>query len=89
MYNMMICRIKIFAWEWWALEWISPRVLTSGDVHYGTIQNLYFKSRISNLNQGCGAGSPVIRLRLLAISIIRLRTDSDLRLRTDSNLQLY
>jgi len=33
--------------------------------------------------QGCGVGSPVIRLRLLAISIIRLR------LRTDSDLQLY
>jgi len=32
--------------------------------------------------QGCGVGSPVIRLRLrlLAISIVRLRTDSDLQL---------
>jgi len=29
-------------------------------------------------NQGCGVGSPVIRLR--AISIIRLRADSDLQL---------
>ena len=38
-------------------------------------------------NQGCGVGSPVIRLRLLAISIIRLRLQ--LRLRTDSDLQLY
>ena len=36
-------------------------------------------------NQGCGVGSPVIRLRLLEISIIRLQ----LRLRTDSDLQLY
>jgi len=33
--------------------------------------------------QGCGVGSPVIRLR--AISIIRLQ----LRLRADSDLQLY
>ena len=33
------------------------------------------------VNQGCGVGSPVIRL--LAISIIQLR------LRTDSDLQLY
>ena len=42
-------------------------------------------------SQGCGVGSPVIRLqlrlRLLAISIIRLRVQ--LRLRTDSDLQLY
>jgi len=38
-------------------------------------------------HQGCGVGSPVIRLRLriLAISIILLQ----LRLRTDSDLQLY
>ena len=34
-------------------------------------------------NQGCGVGSPVIRLRLRAIAIIWLR------LRTDSDLQLY
>jgi len=42
-------------------------------------------------NQGCGVGSPVIRLRLLAISIIRLRLQLRLRLRlrTDSDLQLY
>ena len=39
--------------------------------------------------QGCGVGSPVIRLRLLAISIIRLRLQLRLRLRTDSDLQLY
>jgi len=39
-------------------------------------------SKYSN-NHGCGVGSPVIRLRLLAISIIRFR------LRTDSDLQLY
>jgi len=38
-------------------------------------------------NQGCGVGSPVIRLRLLASSIIRLRLQ--LRLRPDSDLQLY
>jgi len=30
--------------------------------------------------QGCGVGSPVIRLRLLAISIIRLRLRTDLQL---------
>jgi len=41
----------------------------------------------ANSCQGCGVGSPVIRLRLLAISIIRLQLR--LRLWTDSNLQLY
>jgi len=30
--------------------------------------------------QGCGVGSPVILLRLRAISIIRLQPDSDLQL---------
>jgi len=37
-------------------------------------------------DQGCGVGSPVIRLRLqlLAISIVRLRLQLRLRLRTDS-----
>jgi len=40
-------------------------------------------------NQGCGVGSPVIRLRLRAISIIRLRFQLRLRLRADSDLQLY
>jgi len=42
---------------------------------------------IALCKQGCGVGSPVIRLRLLAISIIRLQLR--LRLRTDSDLQLY
>jgi len=40
-------------------------------------------------NQGCGVGSPVIRLRLREISIIRLRLQLRLRLRTDSDLQQY
>jgi len=30
-------------------------------------------SRVHTTDQGCGVGSPVIRLRLRAISIIRLR----------------
>ena len=45
------------------------------------------KIRPFTLYQGCGVGSPVIRLRLRAISIIRLRLQ--LRLRADSDLQLY
>ena len=42
-------------------------------------------------DQGCGVGSPVIRLRLREISIIRLRLQLRLRLRlrTDSDLQQY
>jgi len=40
-----------------------------------------------DLDQGCGVGSPVIRLRLRAISIIRLWLQ--LPLQTDSDLQLY
>ena len=43
----------------------------------------------TGVEQGCGVRSPVIRLRLLAISIIRLRLQPRLRLRTDSDLQLY
>jgi len=54
-------------------------------------------SRLSTRNrscrQGCGVGSPVIRLRfllrLLAISIIPLRLQLRLRLRTGCDLQLY
>ena len=44
-----------------------------------------------NSKQGCGVGSPVIRLRLRlrAIAIIRLRLQLRLRLRADSDLQLY
>jgi len=34
---------------------------------------LLLSPKMLALNQGCGVGSPVIRLRLLAISIIRLR----------------
>ena len=50
-----------------------------------TVSGLLSVQSVSTLRktQGCGVGSPVIRLRLLAISIIRLR------LRTDSDLQLY
>jgi len=44
-------------------------------------------SAVLNTDQGCGVGSPVIRLRLQSISIIRLQLR--LRLRADSDLQLY
>jgi len=44
-------------------------------------------TEIQRHDQGCGIRSPVIRLRLLAISIIRLRLQ--LRLRPDYDLQLY
>jgi len=44
-------------------------------------------SAVFTCKQGCGVWSPVIRLRFLEISIIRLRFQ--LRLRADSDLQLY
>ena len=58
------------------------------NVKTGPLPSLYFGIYYSfgfSRLQGCGVGSPVIRLRLLVISIIRLQ----LRLRPDSDLQLY
>jgi len=57
-------------------------------LHFLWKDSFVMKLRVS-LSQGCGVGSPVIWLRLRAISIIRLRLQLRLRLRTDSNLQLY
>jgi len=51
--------------------------------------DIAMKSRFWNMafhNQGCGVGSPIIRLRLLAISIIRLRLQLRLRLRPSAVL---
>jgi len=44
---------------------------------------IFYKARLEvrcSWKQGCGVGSPIIRLQLRAIAIIRLRTDSDLQL---------
>jgi len=67
-------------------QWLEFRVR----VVFAKSQNLCLTNPVC-LHQGCGVGSPVIRLRLRLreISIIRLRLQLRLRLRADSDLQLY